>query len=114
MICLLPFLKNDGAERAMEREQVITCTAGSNLLCATEQKTASIGLGRGGWRTSAMCELLIHAWHLFAARFSIPASHHRMRAFPCAVSLWYNQKNRRTRITPRGIPGGERLSAHAR
>jgi len=50
-----------GQKEGMEREQVIACTAGSNLLCATGQKTASIGLGCGGWGTSAMRSLEIHA-----------------------------------------------------
>jgi len=37
-----------------------------------------------------------------------------MLAFPSAVSLWQNQKNRRAILTPRGIPGAKRLSAHPR
>ncbi|MFL5692259.1 MAG: hypothetical protein ACJ795_10670 [Ktedonobacteraceae bacterium] len=48
-------------KEGMEREQVIACTVGSNMLCATGQKTASIGLGCGGWGKSAMCSPEIHA-----------------------------------------------------
>jgi len=41
------------------------------------------------------------------------SEHHQTLAFPSAVSLWQNQKDRRALIMSRGIPG-ERLSAHAR
>jgi len=50
-----------GQKEGMEREQVIACAAGSNMLCATGQKTAYLGLGCGGWGKSAMREPLIHA-----------------------------------------------------
>jgi len=36
------------------RKQIIACTEEANLLCATGQKTAYPGLGRGGWGISAM------------------------------------------------------------
>src|SRR5258708_11274824 len=42
------------------------------------------------------------------------SEHHQMLAFSLsAVSLWQSQKGRRAGIMPCGIPGGERLSAHA-
>jgi len=50
-----------------------------------------------------LCRTLLHI-----------SEHHQMLAFSLsAVSLWQSQKGRRAGIMPCGIPGGERLSAHA-
>jgi hypothetical protein len=50
-----------GQKEGMEREQVIACTEGREPALRDQAKMASIGLGCGGWGTSAMCEPAIHA-----------------------------------------------------
>jgi len=50
-----------------------------------------------------LCRTLLHI-----------SEHHQMLAFSLsAVSFWQNQKGRRAGIMPCGIPGVERLGAHA-
>jgi hypothetical protein len=49
-----------GQKEGMEREQVIACTTAEPAF-STGQKMASIGLGCGGWGTSAMRSPQIHA-----------------------------------------------------
>jgi hypothetical protein len=119
IISFYDLFSNQHFEETMEQKEGIE-RADHRLHCwikhaLRDRAKDSIPLSRcGGWGKSAMHLPQIHARHLFAACFSIPASHHRMRAFPSAVSLRQNQKNRRATITPRGIPGIEWLSAHAR
>src|SRR5947209_10792935 len=104
---------NDGAERG-RREQVIACTMIEYAAATTGEKMASIcqwyGLSGNGSSAFAgvpcltpLCRTLLHI-----------SEHHQMLAFPLsAVSLRSRQKGRRAGIISRGIPGGERLSAHA-
>ena len=99
-----------GQKEDMEREQVIACTVGSSMLCVTKQKMAYICQRCAGWGNqryarqrsmlTPVCRTLLHTSN----------EHHQMLAFPSAVFLWQNQKNRRAIITPRGIPGIERLT----
>jgi hypothetical protein len=81
-----------GQKEGMESEQVIACTCELNMLCASLRFMPD---------TCLPC----------ASPYQL--QHHRMPALPSAGSLWQNQKNRRATITPRGIPGVERLSAHS-
>src|SRR6266568_5059761 len=98
-----------------EREQVIACTMIEYAAAVAGEKMASICQWYGGWGTSVsdafagvpcltpLCRTLLHI-----------SEHHQMLALSLsAVSLWQSQKGRRAVIIPCGIPGVERLSAHA-
>jgi hypothetical protein len=102
-----------GQKEGMEREQVIACTIVEHAL--RDRAKDGIPMPRVWWMgkisdalagdpcLTPVCRALLHT-----------SEHHRMLALPSAVSLWQNQKNRRALITPRGILGVERLSAHSR
>jgi len=105
---------NDGAERGRREKRLIACTMIDYAMPRQGKRWHPSAGACGGWGTTAMRSPEFHAKHLFAARFSIPLSHHQMLALSLsAVSLWPRQKGRRAGIMPCGIPGVERLSAHA-
>lgn len=97
------------------REQVIACTMIEEAHAAAGEKMASIcqwgGLSGNISDVFAGVPCLTPQGQ-HASPYRLPTI--LLLAFSLsAVSLWQNQKGRRAGIMPCGIPGAERLSAHA-
>src|SRR6266571_677318 len=96
------------------REHIIACAEGREpaLRDDKRRRPSASGVVDGEHQRCARRKSLPDTCLPCASPYRLPTI--LLLAFPSAVSLWQNQKHRRARITPRGIPGGERLSAHSR